>query len=283
MGSFLGISSVNCFAWTTSYKGFFAKAFSVLSLARLFPRALFRNGGIHGLIPRSFFHAILCIDFLRALFRRGFFRAVFCSFVLSHTPWQRMFPWAEPRGPNLCASLQGHFPCTLLNRRFPRTLSRGFLRALLRGAVSLGTLSQRRFPRSAFCSLPCNVFLRVLFRRDFFLALFCKAIFVHFCAETFSMHSSQGCLPCAFVRGFIPQPSFRNLFRHDLPRRFSLEPFPWGISRAFFCMDSFHGIFRGVVFSALSRGILFGALFSGPSPWSFLRGRTPWALLLGPF
>ena len=94
---------------------------------------------------------------------------------------------------------------------------------------------------------------------------------------------SQGFLPCVFVRGSFSEPCFRNLFRHALSQRFSLEPFPGGFSRAFFCMDGFHGQFRRVVFSAVSRGKFFGAFFSGPSPWTFSRGRLPWALSLGFF
>ena len=268
---FPGASPVNFFAWMVPID-FFAGSFSLGSLV-----GGFLVHSFPGLSPFTLpqwrvpwalseepFHVPYPSVPLRALFRRGFFRAVFRTFVLSHTSWQRIFPWAEPRGPKLCAFSQEHFPCTLLNRRFPGTFLRGFLRALFRGAVSPGIFSKRRCPWSAFGSLPWNVFLRALFRRDFFLALFWKVFFVHFCAEPFSMHSSQGCLPCAFVQGFIPKPSFRNLFRHDLPQRFSLEPFPGGMSRAFFCMDGFHGLFRRV---ALSRKIFHGNFF-----WGLLHG-----------
>ena len=83
---------------------------------------------------------------------------------------------------------------------------------------------------------------------------------------------SQGLLPCVFVRGSISKPCSRNLFRHALSQKFSLDPFPGSISRAFFCIDGFHELFCRVIFSALSRGRVFGAIFLGASPCTFRRG-----------
>ena len=83
----------------------------------VFYRAVFRSENVRGLIPVSFFRAILCSAFLgilHALFRRGFFPCVllqgFFPCVLLHkflcalnraTIPVRSFAWLFPRAPSL--------------------------------------------------------------------------------------------------------------------------------------------------------------------------------------
>ena len=78
-----------------------------------------------GLIARAFPCAFSQRIFACSL-PQVLFLCCFLHFCLSHTSWRRIFPWAELRGPKLCAFSQEHFPCTLLKGRFPGKLSRGF-------------------------------------------------------------------------------------------------------------------------------------------------------------
>ena len=181
-GTFYLLSSVGVFLctfsqvvlpWVFSAGGFFSAL-----LGGVFYRAVFRTEDVRGLIPVSFFRAILCsafLGFLHSLFRRGSFRASFCkgffrvfcctSFCVPSIA--RLFPYALSHGfsrglPHwhilLELLLQGfphgfspvHLPCKLPHGRFPWTLSLGRLQCSLSGVVFWFNFF-RVYLRAIFC------------------------------------------------------------------------------------------------------------------------------------
>ena len=253
MGSFLGISSVNCFAWAT-YKGFFAGAFSVPSVARLFPRAFFRNGGIHGLIFSSFIRALLWSGFLRALSPRSFFvrllsalfRAVSGRSILL-APYRRRFCLALlcrasfPRllsqsffGTLFCRAFPMgyspvHLPCELPHGRFPWTLSRGRLQCSLWGwifgSIFSGSFSVQFFAGETSMGAFAGGFFCALFRKGFVCAILC--------------------------RNFLPA-LFGRVFLHSLM---------WSFYPALFCKGDIHKLLRGGYFRTIISSASFRAVY----------------------
>ena len=168
---------------------------------------------------------------------------------------------------------------------FAWTISMGFF-AGVSAVLSFSTLFPQALfrsgdvleliPRSVFGSLPCNGFLRALFRRDSFLALFCKAFFVHFCTEPFSVHPFAGFVPSAFVQGLISKPSFRKLFWQAPLQGFSHGFFPQSTfhapSRMDNSMDSFAASISELYFVGLFSRVLFcSGYIYGHFPVNFLR------------
>ena len=283
VGCFLVTSSVNCFAWTTS-KEYFAGAFPVLSLARLFPRALFRNVGIHLLIPRSFFLAILCIDFLRALFRRGIFRASFLGILSVRFIAEPCFgcPIAGAFAVRFCT---GAFSRVLFCEAFSARAFARLFRGILYGCIFLA-----HFSIDGFHGVFRTVVFRLLSRGKHFGAIFFEASFVHFFAGEISMSFfCEAFFPCLFCRGFFTCPLsqfffcmvFRKAFTVEYsPGTSSVNSFGWTILVRFFVgafsMFSFVGLLSRAI---LCRGDVHDLILSsvfGPFPCNvFLRALFP--------
>ena len=156
-------------------QGVFAGAFSVLSVARLFPRAFFRNGGISGLILRifsvRFFGVVFCVPsfpgasscvffsaFLRAFSGRSIllapYRRRFCLALLSRASFPSLLSQSFFGTPFCRAFPMGyspvHLPCELAHGRFPWTLSQGLLKCSLWG-LDFWFNFFRVFLRAIFC------------------------------------------------------------------------------------------------------------------------------------
>ena len=166
---------------------FFAGAFSVLSLARLFPRALFRNGGIHWLITRSFLLAILCIDILRALFWRVFLRARFLGlflvrfFAFCGCPIAGVFAVRFCAGVSFRVLLREAFLARSFAGPFPWDFSERIFRASLR--------------QDGFYGLISRVVFSALSRGILFGTFFSGASSVHLFAFLVSMGSFARAFP----------------------------------------------------------------------------------------
>ena len=253
MGSFLGISSVNCFAWAT-YKGFLRGLFPCHLLRGCFPGLSFatevsmgsssvalsvRFFGVVFSVP-SFPGASSCVllsalfrafsgrSILLAPYRRRFCLALLCraSFprLLSQSFFGTLFCRAFPMGYSPV-----HLPCELPHGRFPWTLSRGRLQCYLWGVD--------------FWFNYFRVFLRAIFCRGGFNGSICGGLF---CALF-----RKGFVCAILCRNFLPA-LFGRVFLHSLM---------WSFYPALFCKGDIHKLLRGGYFRTIISSASFRAVY----------------------
>ena len=252
-GTFYLLSSVGVFLctfsqvvlpWVFSAGGFFSAL-----LGGVFYRAVFRTEDVRGLIPVSFFRAILCsafLGFLHSLFRRGSFRASFCKGFF------RVF---------CCTS----FCVPSIARLFSYALSHGFSRGLLHWDISLELLLQG-FPHGLFpgaSSLQTSAwtvsmdafagsFTVLSLGGGFFVQFFPGLSPCNFCREDFKGSICGGFFVRSLARVSSVRFSAGNFYLHCLVGYFFVlffcMCFSRGLFRSAFSMPSFVGLFSLALF-----------------------------------
>ena len=198
-----------------------------------------------GLFPCNFLPGRLQWEHLRGLFVRSFARVSSVRFFAG-----TFYPH----------SLVGSFFVPFLYVLFLWTFSRSFFRALFRGAIFSGTLSQWRY-RSAHTQEP-------------FLCTSLQWLFWHALSQKF--------LQCAFLKEIFFTTAFRKLLPHSPSQEFSRGLFT-GASLVHLSHGRFPSIFRRVVFSALSCWRFFSAIFSGAFSVRFFAGKISMGSIAGAF
>ena len=178
MGSFLGISSVNCFAWT-NYKRFFAGAF--------FP-ALFRRNILSALFRRGFF---------RALYRKWFYRGFFCGGIVFCSSWGVLYR-AVFRSGDIPGLIPLNFFRTFLCRaHFRRSFAVVF-------SVRFFRVAPVHFSTEPFCVRCLARFFPWAFSQGVPpLQSFALTVSIEFFAGSFSVHYPEGNFLVHFFRGLL--------------------------------------------------------------------------------
>ena len=163
----------------------------------------------------------------------------------------------------------------------------GFFRVICCEAVSPGFLSQRRHlcthPQELFPCASLEWFFACPLSQELLRVFYLVLSSVRFPADQFCWRPIAGVFALRFCAG----PLFRAFFRKAFLARSFAGLFPWVfprcIVRANFRTDGFHGLFRGVVYSALSRGWIFGSIYYGSFSVHFFAGETSMGAFAGGF
>ena len=175
--------------------------------------ALFRNVGIHGIISRSLFRALLCSGLLRLLFRRGFFRARFFRALLRALLCRTILRLRYRR--SFCGALlsKSFFPAPYVPKVFRYALSQRFSNGFFPACNLRANFRTNSFPGFLHGSFLCTS------SREIFGAFFSGPSRVHLFAWTVSMGYFAGVF---LVRSFVG-PFYLALFWsgefHELSRK----------------------------------------------------------------